>query len=32
MSGAVEATPKIIHVEVPQDDWSELGELAVTSP
>ena len=22
-------TPKIIHFEVPQDDWSELGELAV---
>jgi len=25
----LQATPKIIHVEVPQDDWSELGELAV---
>jgi quinol monooxygenase YgiN len=23
-------TPKIINFEVPQDDWSELGELAVT--
>jgi quinol monooxygenase YgiN len=23
------ATPKIVNVEVPQDDWSELGELAV---
>ena len=28
----LQATPKIIHFEVPQDDWSELGELAVTSP
>jgi quinol monooxygenase YgiN len=24
------ATPKIVNFEVPQDDWSELGELAVT--
>ena len=23
------ATPRIIHVEIPQDDWSELGELTV---
>jgi quinol monooxygenase YgiN len=23
------ATPKIVNFEVPQDDWSELGELAV---
>jgi hypothetical protein len=23
------ATAKIVSVEVPQDDWSELGELAV---
>jgi hypothetical protein len=23
------ATPRIIHVEVPQDNWSELGELTV---
>jgi quinol monooxygenase YgiN len=23
------ATPRIIHVEIPHDDWSELGELAV---
>jgi quinol monooxygenase YgiN len=25
-------TPKIINVKVPQDDWSLLGELAVTEP
>lgn len=25
----LQQTPKIIHFEVPQDDWSELGELAV---
>jgi quinol monooxygenase YgiN len=24
------ATPKIVNFEVPQSDWSELGELAVT--
>jgi quinol monooxygenase YgiN len=24
-------TPRIVNFEVPQDDWSELGELAVTS-
>jgi quinol monooxygenase YgiN len=24
------ATPRIVNFEVPQDDWSELGELAVT--
>ena len=23
------ATPRIVNVTVPQDDWSELGELAV---
>jgi quinol monooxygenase YgiN len=23
------ATPRIINVTIPQDDWSELGELAV---
>jgi quinol monooxygenase YgiN len=23
------ATPKIVNMTVPQDDWSELGELAV---
>ena len=23
------STPKIVNFEVPQDDWSELGELAV---
>jgi quinol monooxygenase YgiN len=22
-------TPRIVHMEIPQDDWSELGELAV---
>ncbi|MEX2290955.1 MAG: putative quinol monooxygenase [Mycobacteriales bacterium] len=22
-------TPRIIHAEIPQDDWSELGEMAV---
>ncbi|HZC40636.1 MAG TPA: putative quinol monooxygenase [Streptosporangiaceae bacterium] len=25
-------TPRIISVSVPQDDWSELGEMAVTRP
>ena len=25
------ATPRIVHVEIPQDDWSELGEMAVQS-
>ena len=25
-------TPTIVNVTVPQDDWSELGELAVDSP
>jgi quinol monooxygenase YgiN len=25
------ATPRIVNFEVPQDDWSELGELAVGS-
>ncbi|UQX88656.1 antibiotic biosynthesis monooxygenase [Jatrophihabitans telluris] len=23
------ATPKIVSISIPQDDWSELGELAV---
>jgi len=23
------ATPRIVHMEIPQDDWSELGELTV---
>jgi quinol monooxygenase YgiN len=23
------ATPRIVNVKVPQDDWSELGEMAV---
>ena len=23
------ATPRIVHAEVPQDDWSELGEMQV---
>jgi quinol monooxygenase YgiN len=23
-------TPRIVNFEVPQDDWSELGEMAVT--
>ncbi|HEY7060756.1 MAG TPA: putative quinol monooxygenase [Chloroflexota bacterium] len=22
-------TPRIVHMEIPQNDWSELGELAV---
>jgi quinol monooxygenase YgiN len=22
-------TPRIVNFEIPQDDWSELGELAV---
>ena len=25
-------TPRIVNVTVPQDDWSELGELAVGQP
>ena len=25
----LQATPRIVNFEVPQDDWSELGELAV---
>ena len=25
----LQATPRIVNVEVPQEDWSELGELAV---
>jgi hypothetical protein len=24
------ATPRIINFTIPQDDWSELGELAVS--
>jgi quinol monooxygenase YgiN len=23
------ATPRIVHMEIPQDDWSELGEMTV---
>src|SRR5437868_13870889 len=23
------ATPRIVHTEIPQDDWSELGEMTV---
>ena len=26
------STPRIVSTEVPQDDWSELGEMAVTEP
>ena len=26
------ATPKIVNASLPQDDWSELGEMAVTPP
>ena len=26
------ATPRVINAELEQDDWSELGELAVASP
>ena len=26
------STPRIVSFDVPQDDWSELGELAVTEP
>ncbi len=29
LPGHLVETPRIINVEVPQDDWSELGELAV---
>ena len=25
-------TPRIVNVTIPQDDWSELGELAVNRP
>jgi quinol monooxygenase YgiN len=25
-------TPRIVNATVPQDDWSELGEMAVTDP
>ena len=25
-------TPRIVNASIPQDDWSELGELAVTQP
>ena len=25
-------TPRIVNVTIPQDDWSELGELAVGQP
>ena len=27
----LQATPKIVNMTIPQDDWSELGELAVNS-
>jgi quinol monooxygenase YgiN len=26
------ATPRIVNLTLPQSDWSELGELAVTAP
>ena len=26
------STPRIVSIDVPQDDWSELGELAVNEP
>ena len=29
LPGYLVATPRIINFDVPQDDWSELGELAV---
>jgi quinol monooxygenase YgiN len=25
------ATPRIVHMEIPQDDWSELGEITVNA-
>jgi hypothetical protein len=28
MPDAIAETPEIIHVEVPQDGWSRMGELA----
>jgi hypothetical protein len=30
LPGYLAATPKIVNCAVPQDDWSELGEMAVT--
>jgi hypothetical protein len=30
LPGYLQSTPRIISVTVPQHDWSELGELAVT--
>jgi quinol monooxygenase YgiN len=30
LPGYLAATPKIVNFSVPQDDWSELGEMAVT--
>ncbi len=30
LPGHLVATPRIINMMVPQDDWSELGEMAVT--
>jgi quinol monooxygenase YgiN len=30
LPGHLVATPRIINMTVPQDDWSELGEMAVT--
>ena len=29
LPGYLASTPRIINAEIPQDDWSELGELAV---
>jgi hypothetical protein len=26
---ALAGTPKIVNFEIPQDDWSKLGEMAV---
>lgn len=31
LPGALTATPRIINMEVPGDDWSLLGEMAVPS-
>lgn len=30
LPGSLAETPRIVNLEVPQDDWSELGEMAVT--
>jgi quinol monooxygenase YgiN len=29
MQAHLVATPRIVHTEIPQDDWSELGEMTV---